>query len=296
MIIPLVVALVLNGPSDPYNRSRVKPYTESDHCLYWTEDTVITWKANSAGNGDTPGETEFDAMRASFGTWNAVLTQCASIRFSEGARTSSREIGWLSAAADVAKNENILVFRTAFCTDVAPMTDSCWDDLDDADDCGNKFDCWMHQAGAIALTTTTYDPLSGRILDADVEFNSKRFFQTATDTPCVPPGNWAPTCTSWDIQNTLTHEIGHALGLDHTTVAGSTMNSSAPPGETSKRTLDVGTASFPCAAYPAGQVAKDCVIKPFNPKLGDVARGCGCGSGAGLMLLPLAALLLRRRR
>jgi len=293
-----------------YNRSRVKPYTASDHCLYWTEDTVITWKANALGNPATPGETEFDAMRASFTTWSDALS-CSSLRLQEGPRTASRDIGWLSAAADKDKNENILVFRTKLCSEAAPVTDSCWDDADDSDDCGNKFDCWIHPASAIALATTTYDPRSGGILDADIEFNAstqpspqQTFLFTTVDTPCVPPGSWSTSCTSWDIQNTLTHEIGHALGLDHVASPASTMYLSAPPGETSKRTLDLGTRQYPCDAYPVGAVAKDCVIRPpssvgsapYNAKLGDLYRGCGCGSGASLLLLPLAALLVRRRR
>ncbi|MBL8950134.1 MAG: matrixin family metalloprotease [Myxococcaceae bacterium] len=301
MIVPLLVAVVLAQGTAPYYRSRVKPYTESDHCLYWSENMVLTWKASVNGNPDTPGEGEFDAMRASFASWNTALNACSSLRFQEGERTSSRTIGWLSAVADQPKNENILVFRTRVCDPtVAPATDPCWDDANDNDDCGNKFDCWVHQSGAIALTTTTYDPQSGRILDTDIEFNAARFFQTVSDVPCVPPGNWGPNCTSWDIQNTLTHEIGHALGLDHTNAPGSTMNPSAPPGETSKRTLDTGTSSFVCDAYPAGQVAQDCVIRPFKPTLGDVPSGCGCGSAAGgalvLALAPVLALFRRRRR
>lgn len=42
-----------------------------------------------------------------------------------------------------------------------------------------------------------------------------------------------------DIQNAMTHEIGHMLGLGHSTDAEATMYSGAVIGETKKRTLDV---------------------------------------------------------
>src|SRR5262249_38090425 len=156
-------------------------------------------------------------------------------------------------AAD-AKNENILLFRFQSCSFV-DKSDSCWDPKND--DCGNKYDCWQHNAMAIAITTTTYDPLSGRILDADIEFNHPNFMCTTVDAPPCVNRMFAPTCVATDVQNTVTHEIGHMLGLAHTLFAGSTMNPTAPPGETSKRVLDDGTKNFPCAVYPKGHPSKD---------------------------------------
>src|SRR5262249_13277792 len=144
------------------------------------------------------------------------------------------------------------------------------------DDCGNEYDCWDHQPAAIAITTTTYEPQSGRIIDADVELNAPNFtFTTVDSPPCVKP-NFAQTCVATDVQNTLTHEIAHMLGLAHPTSPGSTMNPTAPPGETSKRVVDPGTAGFPCAVYPKGGVSKDCIIiaaKDPEP-LGPAKTGC----------------------
>ena len=40
-----------------------------------------------------------------------------------------------------------------------------------------------------------------------------------------------------DLQNTLTHELGHALGLDHSSIPQATMAASSTQGETSKRAL-----------------------------------------------------------
>jgi hypothetical protein len=287
-LISALVALALAIPSDPYVRSRVSPEGPSDHCLYWTENTTITWNAEVTGNPET-GPSVFTAFEKSFATWNAQLTTCASLAFSEGPKTTSRTVGWDRTAG--AKNENILVFRFKSC-DFVPKTDACWQPAND--DCGNKNDCWQHSSTAIAITTTTYDPQSGRILDADVEFNVPSFIFTTVDSPpCVKP-NYNQSCVATDVQNTLTHEAGHMLGLAHTLYPGSTMNPTAPPGETSKRVLDPGTANFTCAAYPKGQPSKDCVIiaETTPETLGPVKTGCSAAGGA----LPMLVLLLRRRR
>ncbi len=291
MIAVAVVAVLLS--QNEYNRSKVRP--PSDHCLYWAH-TTVKWQANSAGNPETPGDTEFDALRASFDEWNSQLSLCGNLIFQEGPRTESRTVGWLRLASEIDKNQNILVFRQKSCADLGiPLTDDCWD-AEDTQTCGNKYDCWEHQRAAIALTTTTYDPQSGRILDADIELNQPSFiFSTVDAPPCISPA-YSTSCVAWDLQNTVTHEIGHMMGLDHTTFAGSTMNPTAPPGELSKRSLDDGTRNFVCAVYPKGSVARDCVIRPVTGELGGVANGCGCGTGAGLLVLPALALALRRRR
>jgi hypothetical protein len=290
-MISLFVALALaQTGSTPYVRSKVSPAASSDHCLYWTEGTTITWNAEQTGNPGTTGDTEFTAFEKSFATWNAVLNSCSSLKLNEGPKTTSRTVGYDGTAG--AKNENILLFRFKNC--MAPTTDPCRM----SDDCGSVYDCWDHQAAAIAITTTTYDPQSGRILDADVELNTPAFVFTTVDPPtpiCVQP-NLNQSCIATDVQNTLTHEIGHMLGLAHTSYPGSTMNATAMIGETSKRTLDTGTASFPCDAYKAGAVAQDCVIiSTHDPEpLGPLKTGCEASEG--LLVLPALLALLRRRR
>ncbi len=76
-----------------------------------------------------------------------------------------------------------------------------------------------YDASANALTTITYvrdpsDPSNdGRILDADIELNAVNAAFYDADTERIPAaGKRRPT----DLWNTLTHELGHLQGLDHT--------------------------------------------------------------------------------
>src|SRR5207302_353838 len=101
-----------------------------------------------------------------------------------------------------------------------------------------------------------------------------------------------------DIQNTVTHEFGHAMGFDHTLYPNSTMNPTAPIGETSKRIIDLGTAQGFCNVYPRGQPPLSCdetgslqrrIIADNRGTPGLTALGCD--ATGGLALLPLAVLL-----
>ena len=93
----------------------------------------------------------------------------------------------------------------------------------------------------IALTTLTYNSLTGEILDADIEYNSEKFSFTGRldgdrDT---------------DLMNTTVHELGHFLGLGHTADTADTMYPRADTGEIKKRTLTCNDARGLVFKYPA---------------------------------------------
>lgn len=283
MIAHVVTALILSQ----YVRSRVDDKDPASQCLWWIENTRIDLRQNAAGNPENAGDSEFVAFARAMTTWQTQLNSCSSLTLTEGARSSTRKVGYF----DKEENENVAMFRLRMCSDVVPAGDACRDP--DIDNCGNNYDCWQHQEGAIAITTTSYSPTTGRILDSDMEFNTPKFVFTTVDAPPCLSGQANQGCVATDIQNTATHELGHLLGLSHTGEIGSTMNPRANPGEISKRTLDANTARFVCDVYPRGAAAKTCFITPVDSKLGKAA---GCGVGDGSVLLALGALLLRRRR
>lgn len=74
--------------------------------------------------------------------------------------------------------------------------------------------------GVIAFVRSIVNLVDGQTLDADMVYNDRDFF-SSTSFPALTP---APAGqTSVDLQSVLTHEYGHYFGLDHTSVAGSTM-------------------------------------------------------------------------
>ena len=272
MLTGVVATLVLSQ----YVRSRVDRDDPSSQCLWWKEGTVISVEQSNVGNPETPGDTEFFAVTASYQSWGQQLALCGNIGFEERPRVSTRKI------AD--DGTTIVIFRQVDCDELTPA-------CSDPETCGNERDCWEHANGALAITTTSYEKNSGRISDSDIELNTPRFIFTTVDAPpCFPPV-FDPTCVASDVQNTVTHEFGHVLGLSHSPSASSTMNASAVPGETSKRSLDADSKKFVCEIYPAGQPARTCVLPAYDGALGK-ARGCSAIPELSL----LGLLLLKRRR
>lgn len=67
-------------------------------------------------------------------------------------------------------------------------------------------------SGTVAVTPISYQPGSGVILDADIVFNG-RDWSFSTDG----------SAGTFDVQDVVTHEIGHFVGLDHSPVVASSM-------------------------------------------------------------------------
>jgi hypothetical protein len=267
-------------------------------CLFWTVP-ALTWQLSSVGNPkstEAQKQNEFAAIRRSFQNWDNVFASCGNFRFQEGPLVDDRNVGYEPRG----ENRNLVLFRSRRCAEVVPSNDECWTEHT----CGNAHDCWDGDTYTIALTLTTYDEKSGIIYDSDIQLNAANFVFTTADGPtCSLPVTTNPgNCVATDVQNTMTHEIGHLIGLDHTQAPGSVMNPSAPPGETSKRTIDEGSRRFVCQAYPRGQPSQSC----FTPTpeagvnatmLGDLSSGCSStGAEAWLPAMAGWALLAWRRR
>ena len=274
----LLSGLVL-GQTVPYVRTKTG---DGAHCLRWPENAGARGTIHfvQSGTGDPAlGTGVFDAVSRSAQTWESQLQACGNLDLAEtGQHSASRFVGYTQSG----QNENLVLFRLQLCSAVVPPGDTCVA----AGNCGNAHDCWDHGSTVVALTTSSYIVSTGELLDADVEMNAASATPTIVDSPPCSPGAISTSCVANDVQNAVTHEIGHFLGLAHSPDPSSTMYTSEPLGETSKRVLDTGSKQFVCDVYPAGQVSKDCA--PSSSSSGCSSAGDPGALGPGILLLLLA--------
>ncbi|MFT3707593.1 MAG: matrixin family metalloprotease [Archangium sp.] len=147
-------------------------------------------------------------------------------------------------------------------------------------------DEWPYSERALAVTLVTINARTNELLDADVAFNvDEHRFKVLSD---LPNQGYAFD----DVQNTITHELGHVLGLMHNSgVQDLVMYPSAPPGEILKRQLKQDDRDGLLTLY----------TDPVGPALQQPlpAQGCSATSSTSPMFAAFGAvmlLLLRRKR
>jgi hypothetical protein len=248
--------------------------------LYEVGDPRVSPACRSGGD-------PVEAIRSAFDAWGAASRSgdsapCTDMRLSFQ--------GITAATATGADGKNRIAIRRGPCSgphSVVPPGAPCIASGTCADDLG----CWDHDQ-LIALTTVTYRVSTGAILDADVEVNAgddeEGFLVTCVDPPAPVCSEELRTgCIGMDLQNTMTHEAGHALGFSHSDLRASTMFARASRGETNKRVLSVDAVEGMCDVYPSGGAVKTC---------GSHAEGCSTVGARDTWLgLSALALLLRRR-
>jgi hypothetical protein len=111
-----------------------------------------------------------------------------------------------------------------------------------------------YDARAQAITFVWHSSGDGRIFDGDIEVNQQHFTWADCATGCGDGQE--------DLQNALTHEAGHFLGLGHSMTDDATMSAQTRPQEVGKRDLTADDAAGLCAVYPPGSVAGRCDDSP----------------------------------
>jgi len=233
---------------------------DTNACLWWKERTVQI-HLNDACSRDTVLAACQNAVWTTFERWNEPI--CSDFRFIAAGTTDRDDVGF--DQNDWNENINLVVWRET---------------------------TWQHDPQAIAITTTTYDTLTGEVVDSDIEFNGRDYtFSTAESDEVLV-----------DVANTLAHEAGHTVGLDHSSDPNASMYGYAPPGEIRKRDLSQDDIDGLCHIYPYGRDLPPC--EGFEPP-GGKGGGCaaaGARSSSGWWWLLLGAGLwlggrqVRRRR
>jgi hypothetical protein len=267
----------------------------------------IHWKSGCAylsvaaeGSTQIAGEREFTVVDEVLAHWTGETRGCSNFQLiNEG--PEDREVGL--------DGINLLKFREEFWCRPASG--------DDPEEC--------YDQAAAGLTTLFFiddsgSNRNGEIIDADIEFNGVQFAFSADGAT-----SGTQDCEA-DLANTLTHEIGHFIGLDHTCWTGgprlldntgntvpacsgaglspaiteATMYNFQSCGETLKSTLTADDVAGFCEIYPTATTPTTCKRANIEP--------AGCCSIVGparpnkrlwrgaLLLLALAALALAQTR
>lgn len=237
----LVVTVGVAGSASAWRQSKVP---RGEACLAW-QPRELSWSPASPLGGGLDRDEAMRTIRRSFDVWQGP--NCSDLSFVEE-EEGEREVGFRRGGS----NRNVILFRDDRC-DQIPANDPChWEKS-----CSEVYDCWDFDERLIAVTTVTFSRCSGEIFDADIEFNAASFRFTTADGPkCT--SEMETDCVAMDLQNTLVHEIGHMIGLDHSPRKTATMYAAASMGETIKRDLSPDDEAAVCAIYPVGERTRTC--------------------------------------
>ena len=209
--------------------------------LYWQQRTISISPAYDTCEDVAPNVVR-TAILESMQSWKVAGDGCSDINLLEGRGVSGMATNLFGAQPD---GENRIV----------------WRELN-----------WPQESeDALAITTIVYDKASGQILDADIDMNGVNFFWTVT--------NEAGEVVT-DVENTMTHELGHLLGMAHSPETEATMYGSSDPGETAKRSLAVDDVNAICTVYPYG------LPTPRGTEIiqGALTSGTSCAISQGAVL------------
>lgn len=278
----------------------VRTTNEYNVPLFWSSGCIFIIY-DQAGTSHVPGDGEFAVMDDVFGTWRQSTQSCSYLTFELQGRTSA-EVGF--------DGKNLIKFRDdRWCK---PATE------DEPERC--------YSPDAAALTTLHFvnDPESarnGEILDADIELNGEHFAISVNGQSDGRDGCLA------DLANTLTHEAGHLMGLDHTcrapaepervddqgnvvpscsdgnlpvSITDATMYNYQDCGETIKSTPAADDINAVCGIYPLASDPGECKPAQISKDRGFCAisqpGSHNAGAGAWTLLAMALGLCLRRRR
>jgi hypothetical protein len=279
--------------SPSFNPAREGCFTKGQ-LLYW-KSTCVGYSVFRGASATVPYDEAKRVIDESFATWMA--SRCSGtgaapgITFQSLGPVDCAEVRYNPDGA----NQNLIVFRD---------------------------EGWPYPPGTLALTTVSFNPETGAIIDADMEINAEQ--RNLSTAP-------APLAGQYDLASIVTHEVGHFAGLAHAQDPSATMFASYGPGAITLRSLTDDDVAGLCAIYPTAEsrvvtarpvptctwcrqpvpgeteaiAADKCEPRPSaptvcnapNPPVATCQTGIrGPASPAAVYGLVAAAMLLRRRR
>ena len=143
---------------------------------------------------------------------------------------------------------------------------------------------------ALALTHLNFDSLTGDLLTVEIAVNAFAFRWAAGDDCRAGSDDY-----QYDLESTLAHEVGHAVGLRHSEDPDATMFTRPQPCARERRDLADDDLAAIAALY-GGDGASDQPIDAEQPA-GCSASGGGSGGAPLLVILWAAgAMVVARRR
>jgi len=285
-----VLALALAGMASPA-AAYVRASNKTGKAVYWKSGCVFL--TPSAGGAKDLGEAATLAqIQASIDNWMNATARCSYLELRLNPTAASQGTSYDSA--------NRITF------------------LEDRWGSGSGNDAVPYDTHAAALTTLRFVESAtaannGEIVDADIELNGVNY------TFAVVSGG-----RQTDVQNTLTHELGHLVGLDHTCDDGArsptpkddqgnavprcsdplgaartdaTMYNFADPGETKKRSPEADDVAGFCGIYPIAEDPGTCETVSKKPaQKACAAGGDGPSGGLALALVLMFFVVARRSR
>jgi hypothetical protein len=289
LAVAALAATLLAGPSA---RAYVQTKTDTNVGAHWPGHcvSVIAHVADPPPN--LTSDVVVAAAQAAAATWSRPAVMCTDLEFQVAVSNTA-------TAQAVKDRRNNMVFRKGVWARMPRAADEP-----------------EYDPAALAITTVYAQQSDGVIIDADVELNAVNF--TWGD---LVAGIGSDGGNAQDLQNTLTHEFGHFIGLDHNCflpgagrrgidqngnqvpdcnrappeVQEATMFAAVMRGDVLRRTLADDDIAGVCAIYPAMGAAQCAAVG--NPD--DDGGGCTMGHGhnsAVVLVLVLALVLVTRSR